>query len=282
MPPSQTLFDTLADDYDAQFTRSPIAAHLRQRVHHRLRHHWGRGARVLELGCGTGEDAQVLAHNGVHVLATDASEKMLAIAQSKLKNNPQVAFLQLDLANLPTDFALPSSEPAFDGAFSNFGAINCIGDWSRLAQWLAPRLRPKAVVGLGVMARYCLWEIAWHSLHGDFKTAGRRLKGRADFQPNAQSDIASIYYPRVRRLIAAFRPHFQPIFIMPLGLFLPPSDIYAIVERRPRLLKGLLALEKGLARGRWLANFADHYWIEFQKVDIAASNTSDRAPRAKA
>ena len=42
------------------------------------------GERVLELNCGTGEDAVHLARRGVRVLATDNSPRMLAAARSKI------------------------------------------------------------------------------------------------------------------------------------------------------------------------------------------------------
>ena len=78
-----TVFDPLAADYDEAFTRSPIACYLRGRVHQRLQTHFPAGAHVLELGCGTGEDARFLAERRVSVLATDSSPAMLADAEAK-------------------------------------------------------------------------------------------------------------------------------------------------------------------------------------------------------
>ena len=42
--------------------------------------------RVLEIGCGTGEDALFLAQQGIHITATDASEEMLRITREKTEN----------------------------------------------------------------------------------------------------------------------------------------------------------------------------------------------------
>jgi hypothetical protein len=51
-----------------------------------------------------------------------------------------------------------------------------------------------------------------------------------------------------------------------VGLFLPPSDAFAVIEKRPRLLRLLTALEDYCTRFAPLAYFADHYWIEFKRI----------------
>jgi hypothetical protein len=55
------------------------------------------------------------------------------------------------------------------------------------------------------------------------------------------------------------------VHVEPLGLFLPPSDVYAVIERRPRLLRALTVLDQSFSRISQLALFADHYWIEFER-----------------
>ncbi|MFN8447316.1 MAG: class I SAM-dependent methyltransferase [Anaerolineae bacterium] len=95
-----------------------------------------RPAIILELGCGTGEDALYLAGRGVRVTATDASPAMLAVARAKTADQPLVFVQPLDLNALPADF------PAFDGVFANFGVLNCLTDWRPLAAWLAQRIPP--------------------------------------------------------------------------------------------------------------------------------------------
>ncbi len=258
MNPSPS-FDVLAPTYDADFTESPIARYLRGRVHKRLTKHFRAGDHVLEMGCGTGEDALWLAERGVHVTATDASPMMLDVTRAKVAGQPLVQVQYLDLKQLPSPL---ESEP-LDGVFSNFGPLNVLDDWQPLAAWLAARIKPGGVVGLGVMGPLCLWEIGWHGLHLDFKTALRRLRQPAIFQPSETSESLAIYYPSINRLKADFAPHFRPIHVESLGLCLPPSDIYGVLEKRPRVLRWLTALENRFGKSAALANFADHYWIEF-------------------
>lgn len=260
-----TAFDSLAQNYDAQFTRSPVAAWLRDRVHERLDRLFPHGSRVLELGCGTGEDALRLARRGVQVIATDASPAMLESAAAKTGDESHIRLALLDMAHLP-DSPPPPLDGLFDGVFASFGPLNCLDEWQTLASWLAARVRPGGSAAFGVMSRYCLWEVGWHGMHGDFKTARRRWRGSATFNGIA------IHYPTPAQLTRSFAPTFKRETVLPLGIALPPSDVYGIVARRPRLLRGLLALERALGRVGPLAQFADHYWIEFRRT-----NNGDRA-----
>jgi len=70
-------FDTLADDYDTAFTGSVLGRALRELVWVRMDRLFKPGERILELGCGAGEDAVHLARRGVHVTALDASARMI-------------------------------------------------------------------------------------------------------------------------------------------------------------------------------------------------------------
>ena len=262
-------FDPLAPTYDDTFTHTQIGRYLRVRVHARLDQHFRAGDHVLELGCGTGEDALYLAGRGVHVTATDASEAMLALTRAKTQGNPLVRVEKLDLRFVP--FALRERGPggeglSFDGIVANFGPVNVLDDWRPLAAWLAGQVQPGGIVGLGVMGPLCLWEIAWHGLHGDFKTAFRRLNGQATFQADDSAEPLPVHYPPIHRLTRDFAPHFRRVHLEALGLFLPPSDVFGVVEKRPRLLKLLTGLEDRFARYPMLARFADHYWIEFERL----------------
>lgn len=254
-------FDPLAPTYDHEFTHSPVARLLRERVHRRLERHFQPGIDVLELGCGTGEDALHLAGLGVRVTATDVSESMLHLARAKAAGNPLIEFHHLDLRNLDANSSI-----CFDGTFSNFGPLNCLEDWRPLAAWLADRVKPGGVVAFGVMSPFCLWEILWHGIHGDFKTAFRRWRQDTTFQADPTSPPIPIRYPTLRRLTRDFSPHFRRTHVEGIGLFLPPSDAFGVVEKRPHLLHRLSALERQFAPIPLLALLADHYWIEFERV----------------
>ncbi len=281
-----TAFDPLAATYDDTFTNTQIGQYLRQRVRARLDVHFQPGDHVLELGCGTGEDALYLARRGVQVTATDSSEAMLDITRAKTQGNPLVRVEKLDLLTLtlnPSPLWRGTLKASFlssvsrakeadderggyDGVFANFGPVNVLEDWRPLATWLAAQIKPGGIVGLGVMGPLCLWELGWHGLHLDFRTAFRRLRGPATFQADDKTAPINIYYPTIARLERDFSPYFRRVHLAPVGLFLPPSDVFGVLEKRSRLLRRLIALEDRFARFSWLARFADHYWIEFQKI----------------
>jgi SAM-dependent methyltransferase len=259
-----TAFDSIAPTYDTDFTHTAIGRYLRDRVHQRLLRHFRAGNHVLELGCGTGEDALFLADNGIRVTATDASTEMLKVAREKTQHQPLVRVEHLNLKypalpDEPAPFSKDMKNQQFDGVFSNFGALNCLDSWNLMALWLSNRVKRKGIVAFGVMSPYCLWELLWFGLHGDFKTALRRLRGSA-------FEGIPIAYPTVNRLTQEFAPFFKRVSVKPLGLFLPPSNTFAVVEKRPKLLQRLTNLEERFGDMSLLSMLADHYWIEFEKT----------------
>lgn len=255
-------FDTLASTYDVDFTETAIGRHLRARVQQRLLALFQPGQHILELGCGTGEDARYLAEHGRRVTATDSSPIMRQMAQSKTAHLPSVDVAALDLAHLPGEQSSFANQ-TYDGAFANFGVLNCLHDWRPLAEWLKGRLPVGAAFTCAVMPPGCIWELIWHAAHGNLRTATRRWR-TAYFEVGGHHQ--EINYPSPRRLRHVFAPYFRMQHLEPLGLFLPPSDIYGVIERRPGLLQRLTRLDDTLGRGSALANLGDHYWIEFVRV----------------
>lgn len=260
-----SAFDALAPNYDHDFTESPIARHLRARVHADLTRLFPPGSSALELGCGTGEDALFLAARGVRVRATDSSEGMLAAARAKTADAPLITLAALDLAQIGhgSGDGLNTRTEIFDGVYSNFGVLNCLPAWDDLARWLATRLRPGGTAAFGLIAPRCLWETLWHGAHGDSGTAFRRWRGEAAFRPPGAAEPISITYPTIARFERAFTPYFERTRLAPLGVFLPPTDAYGMIEKRPRLLRLLTRLDDRFRRTQCLAAVADHFWIEF-------------------
>ncbi|MBL8622195.1 MAG: class I SAM-dependent methyltransferase [Myxococcales bacterium] len=94
------------------------------------------GARVVELGCGTGRHAApVLAAGAVAYLGVDGSAGMLAQAQARVAD-PRAAWLTADLAALP-----PCPGPRFDRALIALVLEHVAAPaplFAALAGWLAP------------------------------------------------------------------------------------------------------------------------------------------------
>lgn len=259
-------FDTLAEGYDAEFTATPLGRWLREAVWAELAAAFQPGDHVLELGCGTGEDAVWLARRGVRVLASDGSPAMLGVAHAKARAAgvaDKVSFACFDLA--AGAFGRPAAPaPRFDGAFSNFGALNCLSDRRPLAAALAARLRPGARVVLVLMGPLCPWEIGWHIAHGDVSQGLRRMRDGVDVDLGAGAPIR-VWYPSSRQVRAEFAHDFNHVRTAGVGVLLPPTYLSHLVERWPRVLETLAAWE-----ARWRRSFPwtwlnDHYLLVLER-----------------
>src|SRR6185436_18142808 len=77
------VFDQFAHDYDEHFG-GILGRLFRRAVWRWLDSAFQAGEQILELSCGTGEDALHLAGQGVRILATDPSAGMLEVARKKI------------------------------------------------------------------------------------------------------------------------------------------------------------------------------------------------------
>jgi len=264
---SPAPFDDAADDYDRRFTNTEIGRVLRKSVWRHLDNVLTPGSRVLELGCGTGEDARWLAGRGHRVLATDASPSMLEQARRKIGRaglTDRVRFAQLDLAGIAVEPDPPGAP--FDGVLSNFGALNCLPSCADLAAVLHRWLKPGARMVFVVMGPFCLWEWAWYGLRLQPRTALRRLRSGQVVGVGAESSVR-VWYPSPGRLRRQLQPWFEVREVMAIGALVPPPYADAIVRDRPELLRRLAALEERF--GRRLSWLSDHYLLSLERVDDA-------------
>lgn len=249
-----TAFDDLAYDYDASFTHTALGARLRELVWERCNALFDRGRTVLELGCGTGEDAVRLAHSGVRVVAIDPAERMLSVARAKaVVHGKPVEFHCMPMETAPQAFA----RRRFDGVFSNFGAVNCVTDLATLVRDLADICHPGARLLWVAMGRHVPWEWAWYAVRGQPRKALRRW--RTD---GVEWRGHRIRYPTPRELAGILMPQFAITRIAPLGCILPPSYAGAWLERSPRALAAMVAAERWMQRYPLCASFADHFIVE--------------------
>jgi SAM-dependent methyltransferase len=257
-------FDGLATDYDATFTDTVIGRTLRAVVWSHLDQTFHTSDRVLDLGCGTGEDAVRLACRGVHVVAVDSSPRMIETAQAKARRQgcaARIEFRCLPLEELSS--ALDGRR--FDGVLSNFGAINCVRDLNALIAGTVACLEPGAALIWVVMGRCVPWEWAWYLRRGDLAKAWRRFK-----PGGVQWRGLTIFYPTPQRMRRLLSPYFRIEQIIPLGFALPPSYAGAWLERSPRTLKILIRLENMSQRYSALASWSDHYIVKAVRASASA------------
>jgi ubiquinone/menaquinone biosynthesis C-methylase UbiE len=260
---SAAAFDNVAARYDVESTDILLSRWFRAIVWEQMTALFPPGSHVLELGCGTGEDAVWNARRGVHVTATDASpamreqtrQKAVAAGVDHLITIQPLDFTQTDQWSLP--------ENAFDGVYSNYGALNCVGDWTAIGAQLSRAVKPGGKAGLCVIGRVCPWEMLWHGTHLHFRTAFRRLSGQT--MAHLDGHYFPVYYPLPRRLARDFGTDWRWQRVQAVGVWLPPSDLYAGVGKRPAIANRLLQLERLTAK-RWpFTGLGDHYWLELTR-----------------
>jgi len=252
-------FDDLAAAYDAVFTASALGQSLRALTWERLDTALAGSGRILEIGCGTGEDAVRLALCGADVLATDPSPAMLQVAAEKARR--MGCAQQIEFRCLPMERVGELAGELFDGVWSNFGAINCVSKLDAAVAELAPLVLPGAPLAWVVMGRHVPWEWAWFLARGDRRKAFRRQQtGGAVWQG------MRIAYPTPAELERTLSPHFAATRCAALGFALPPTYASGWLERRPRILAALRQVERAAQRWQPLASFADHYIFEARRV----------------
>ena len=249
-------FDELAAEYDDAFTATALGQAVRAIAWKRFHTAFAARERLLEIGCGTGEDAVHLAQRGHRVLATDASPQMLRVAALKAERAgcaDRVQFVCMPMDSLGAGLA----GEKFDGIYSNFGAINCTQRIDRLAAELAPLVPPGAPLALVAMGRYVPWEWAWYLARGAGRQAFRRLN-----RDGVEWRGIHVSYPSPRMLADALRPHFVAQRASALGFALPPSYAAGWLDHSPRMLAALTRVEHAVHRWTALAAFADHYYLQ--------------------
>jgi len=259
-------FDESAKNYDAVFSYSEIGKAQRNRVHSYLSEHILEDnvlpdrLNILEINCGTGEDAHFFWKKGHRILATDISEKMIETARSKFSNT-NVQFQQIDINKIDSEFM----DQRFDLIFSNFGGLNCL-DHSELKNFIENSteiLNPSGKMVLVVMPKKCLWERFYFIMKGNFKKAFRRNTTKVVMSHVDGVHIPTWYY-QPGELIKLAKDHYRTLSVKPVGICIPPSYLESYFQNKKRFLKLFVRLERWFDHQFW-SGYADHYLIAFQK-----------------
>jgi ubiquinone/menaquinone biosynthesis C-methylase UbiE len=259
-------FDVLADTYDEVFTRSLIGQAQRAQVWRVLEQTFSPGQRVLEVNCGTGEDALFLARQGIAVLACDSSPRMIGVARSR--KAAEAASSDIEFRLLPTEQLNQLPREQFDGALSNFGGLNCVEDLGTVAAELGKVLKPGAPLILCLANRVCAWEMLWYGAHGNWEKAFRRLQ-RNGIEASLGTMRVHVWYLSVRELARAFAPWFRLKTHRGVGVFVPPSYLEHWVRRHTFLLRNCERLDGVITRWRIFRNVGDHVLLHFERIGDA-------------
>jgi SAM-dependent methyltransferase len=240
-------FDRLAPAYQNLWTGTQAGRLQRDAVWHHLARLFPAGSRVLDLGCGTGDDALMLAARGVRVTGIDASSEMVRIARS----------CGVDARLCPIERVGEIGGP-YDGVLSNFGALNCVEHLADLRGPLSGIMPSGGWLAVCLMSRLCLWETIWYGLHGRFGEATRRWNGEA-----ASTVTSRVFYPTLRAVCRAFEPDFKLAASHGIGVAVPPSYVTGLSDRTFGFLG---SIDKHIASLPGVRSLGDHRLLIFRKV----------------
>ena len=263
-------FDRLAPEYDS-LSSGEIFRLVRDRTHRAFARSIAEGARVLEIGCGTGLDTRFLAARSRHVVACDPSEEMVTRALRRVAREgleTRVTIMPCGLQDLQTYLdALTPREP-FDAIVSNFGALNCISHLAPLGALVRRHLRPGGVVLLGLMARMCAFEAIYFTAIGRAQLASRRLGAGAVAVSVAGVDVPT-YYHRIRDVRAALGEDLHLLRIEGIGVAIPPLYLEPRWRELPRHIRAAVTrVDSMVASLPPFNRLGDHVLLLFRKEPV--------------
>jgi SAM-dependent methyltransferase len=240
-------FDAVAQRYESLWSNAPAGRHQRESVWRRIDPLFGAGDRVLDIGCGTGDDAVHLAARGIRVTAIDESPEMVAIARGRGVDARVMRVQQL-----------ADMRESFDGVLSNFAVLNCAGSLAAVAEALSARVVRGGQAALCLFGKCCAWEIAWHLSRGDPEKAFRRFRP----QTAAATLGVRVSYPGAGPVARAFAPWFRLVSWEGIGLAVPPSYVPVSHDAAARLA----SIDRRLAHLPLLRALADHRLYIFERL----------------
>lgn len=253
-------FDEAALTYDHDFTYSSIGKAQRNQVWKYLDKYLNNKdkLRILELNCGTGEDAKRFADRGYLVTATDVSDMMLKQAQSKSVGK-EIYFQKLDFNEIESF----DQDEKFDLVFSNFGGLNCIDPevLKRVNTKISTLVNQGGSFIAVVMPDFCFWESIYFMLKRKWGEVFRRSGKYA--MANVSNEQVKTFYFSPSKFQKLSPLCFKRELLKPIGLFIPPSYLEEFFKKRPGLLKMFQNFDRLTAHFSWQAYLSDHYYIQF-------------------
>jgi SAM-dependent methyltransferase len=192
------------------------------------------GQRVLDVGCGTGTDALVLAQHGMHVLGVDGSAGMIAALQVKvaaagMRDAVDGRVLAIgDLARL---------DERFDGAISSFAGLSTV-DLGQFAADAARLIVPGGRMIVHLLNAFSVWE--WIGLVSRRQWRGaRELRGRRTrtFTIGGQPVVHDLYF--APEAYGWFDRGFRLRGAYSLGALRPPHTVRRLPARLVETLEWL-------------------------------------------
>lgn len=254
-------FSAQAPVFDQLYAADPAIVYKRKRVRDHFVQQLKRGAQILELNAGTGEDAIWLVRHGYRVHATDISTGMLDRLAEKVDGvvpKLPLTYEECSFAELET----LSQRGPYDAVFSNFAGMNCTNQLDAVLSSCSKMVKSGGVMTLVLLPKFCLWETLM-VFRGRFKTAFRRMGG--SHPARVEGKWFRCWYYNPSYIVSALKTQFELCDLEGLCTLVPPSYIQNFEGKYPRVYRTLQRWEQKMSR-RWpWRSIGDYYIISLRK-----------------
>jgi ubiquinone/menaquinone biosynthesis C-methylase UbiE len=257
-------FSRQAKVFDDEYGNDGMIRYKRRRVRDHMLRYPGPGSRMLELNCGTGEDAMYFAGKGFHVHATDLSSAMLERVEEKMTGQETGGRITTERCSFHELENLQDKGP-FDHIYSNFGGLNCTGRLDEVLRSLPPLLKPGGTVTLVIISKFCLWEFLL-LFKGRFKTAFRRFLSTGGRKAHIEGTYFKCWYYTPRYIRKHLGKEFEQIALEGLCTLVPPSYVKSFDSKHPKLFRTLSRLEEKWKSSFFWRSSGDYFIISLRKV----------------
>jgi len=254
-------FNNYAKNYDDHFTFSLIGKAQREIVQNYLRSITDKERSILEINCGTGEDAVLLSREFKKVTCTDISEEMIKVCREKTKELKNCRSLVSSIQELDKNIS-----EKYDIVFSDFGGINCLNksDLKIFAVNTENLISNEGELIFVIMGRKCLWERMYFLWKSDRYKAYRRSDKQPILTNVGEAEFSTYYYSpeEIRNIFS----NFNIINKKAVGFFIPPSYLNPFFEKHRTFFSILRTLDKAVRGISYLSDYSDHYLIHLKRI----------------
>ncbi len=257
-------YDEIASRYDRVPVENRINGYMRRLSLARILETFPPRSRLLEVGCGTGDEALALAERGAAVVALDASFEMVRAARRKaMERNleDRITFFRAEAKDL--ERLAGSLRGPFDGGYASF-SLAYEPDLAPVAQGLHGLLRPGATFLASVPSRLCLVEFALALGTAHLGFAGRRLQPEHGHRVGTHLVPIRTYTPRA--FAEAMGPRFFMRRVEALPAVVPPPYMNRVYARLNGFADVLERVDATLRARAPFRSLGDHFLAELVRV----------------
>lgn len=210
-----------AQQYDQKFHSNIISLMMRKQNLRLLRKYFSNCQTLLELGCGTGDEAIWLAKQGHNIKAIDLSNEMIEIAKKKAQRHNVDDYV--DFQVLPIE-RIDTIKGQFDGIYSSFGPLSCIGNIEKIGIELDRLLKVDGYFICSIMHRICVYELLYYLKSLNFEKFKRRFHSNpVGVKVNEESSLIPCNFYTKKEFKRTLSKRFSEIESFTYPILFPPS-----------------------------------------------------------